>query len=130
MSGLDVLRLKVHLNLIGREISGEEKGEWVKEARRLLQERGFKGTQKEIAKALGLSIQWVSKYDPNPIQHQEHRLGEKVPHRGTLYSVWGFKDSSWRKLVLGAELGQPRSEFYHGVTPAFVEAFRIDLVPR
>jgi hypothetical protein len=31
--------------------------------RRLLQEQGKQGTQKEIAESLGLSVQWVSKYD-------------------------------------------------------------------
>jgi hypothetical protein len=56
----------------------------------LLQERGLRGTQEEIADALKMSQPWVSKYDPDPFQKQDH---SKVLHRNTFsYSFWGFKD--------------------------------------
>mgnify|MGYP000123674063 CR=1 FL=1 len=38
---LVALRIKVHLNLMRRRISKEEKEEWIRECRRLLQERGY-----------------------------------------------------------------------------------------
>lgn len=140
---LEALRIRVHLNLIRRRISEEEKKEWIMECRRLLQERGCKGTQKEIAEALGMSQPWVSKYDPGPIQpNKPHK--SKVLHCNTIEepnvyntselkfkinypvrNVWGFKDDSWRKLVVKAE--QPRYDFYHGSTPAFVIENLIEL---
>lgn len=117
---LETLRLRVHLNLFRRLISDEEKQQWVMDARQLLQRRGLKGTQKQIADALKVSIQWVSKYDLEPFQ--PNRPHGKVPRRGTFnsprYNVWGFKDDSWRQLIVKAE--QPRYDFYHGITPAFV----------
>lgn len=91
--------------------------EWVQQARRLLQQRGLKGTQKEIAEALGMSQPWVAKYDP--ITHQEH---PKVLWRNTFfgYNVWGFKDESWRQLIIPGDPNQPDKEGYHGHTPSFV----------
>jgi hypothetical protein len=116
---LESLRLRIHLNLLRRSIPEEEKRGWVSEARRLLQGRGLKGTQEEIAKALGLTQRWVSKYDPQPIQAQNH---VKVERRCTFYgyNVWGFRDESWRKLIVERDPDQPDWEFYHGATPAFV----------
>jgi len=60
---LEALLVRVHANIMRREIPIEEKQEWVREARRILQKRGLRGTQKEIADALGVSRQWVAKYD-------------------------------------------------------------------
>ncbi|MEM0095798.1 MAG: helix-turn-helix transcriptional regulator [Candidatus Bathyarchaeia archaeon] len=60
---LEALLVRVHANIMRREIPVEEKQEWVREARRILQKRGLKGTQKEIAEALGVSESWVRKYD-------------------------------------------------------------------
>lgn len=117
---LESLKYRVHLNLFRRKITEEEKQEWIMKCRKILQQRGFKGTQEEIAKALGVSQQWVAKYDPSPIQPNKPH---KVLQRSTLqpeykYNVWGFKDDSWRSLIVKAE--QPRYDFYHGVTPAFI----------
>lgn len=87
---LESLRIRVHLNDLRRSIPSEEKQEWIKLARELLQKRGFKGTQKEIAAALGLTQAWVSKYDENPIQPNEPH---KVQRRYTFsnYNVLGIK---------------------------------------
>ena len=83
-----------------------------------------------------MSQPWVSKYDPEPIQpNKPHKT--KVLHCNTIEepdvhntselefkfddpvrNVWGFKDHSWRRLILRVE--QPRYDFYHGSTPAFV----------
>ena len=73
----------------------EEKKEWVSQARRLLQQEGKKGTQKEIAEGLGMSESWVKKYDPIEHQEQDHSKGSQHnPFYG--YNVWGFRDESWR----------------------------------
>jgi hypothetical protein len=71
----------------------------------------LKGTQEEIVKALGMSAGWVSKYDANPLQKQNH---EKDSQRETFfgYNVWGFKDESWRKLVVPGDPNQPDKESY------------------
>jgi hypothetical protein len=74
----------------------------------LLQERGLRGTQDEIADALKMSQPWVSKYDPEPDTYHKN---ERLSRRDNLfsYSVWGFRDDSWRQLILKAE--QPFSIF-------------------
>jgi len=116
---LEALKIRVHLNLFRRKVGEDEKSGWVAEARRLLQERGLKGTQDEIAKALGVSQPWVSKYDPEPIQpNKPHASEQKVLRRNTFCNIWGFEDDSWLKLTIRAQ--QPHYDFYHGVTPAFV----------
>lgn len=117
--GLDTLKARVHLNVLRRDIPINEKDEWIQECRRLLQANGSKGTQEEIAKELSMSRQWVSKYDANPYQAQDH---SKVLRCGTFwgYNVWGFKDEDWRKQIIPADSKQPDVEFYHGATPAFV----------
>jgi len=114
---LEALRVRVHLNDLRRDVPRSEKEEWVRIARKLLQDRDFKGSQREVAEALGLSQQWVSKYDGNPIQENV-----KVPHRSNFfgYNVWGFKDDSWKDLIQRGDPSQPDKEFYHGSTPAFV----------
>lgn len=127
---IETLRLMIHLNLIRRKVGKEEKEGWITDCRSLLQERGLKGTQEEIHKAMKISQPWVSKYDLEPVQPNKPH-SPKVLRRDTFYSVWGFRDDSWRQLILKAE--QPRYEFYHGITPAFVienllELYRPQLV--
>ncbi|MEM2367473.1 MAG: helix-turn-helix transcriptional regulator [Candidatus Bathyarchaeia archaeon] len=77
---LEALLVRVHANIVRREISVEEKQEWVREARRILQKRGLRGTQKEIAEALGVSRQWVSKFDTR----EGFVRNEKVPRRSNV----------------------------------------------
>jgi len=81
---LHALRIRVHANIMRmpEEDRQLEIRDWIAKVRSILQERGFKGTQKEIAEALGMSQQWVSLYDP--ITHQEH---PKVPRLGTFYQM-------------------------------------------
>jgi len=114
---LEALRVRIHLNDLRREVPRSEKEKWIAHARAILQARGLKGTQQEIADAIGMSRQWVSKYDVKPIQENV-----KVPHRSNFfgYNVWGFKDESWKELIQKGESEQPDKEFYHGSTPAFV----------
>lgn len=116
---LHALRIRVHANILRREVERKEKQLWVSETRKVLQESGLKGTQEEIADALGMSQPWVSLYDIEPTQKQDH---SKVLSPNTFfgYNVWGFKDESWRELVLAGDPNQPDKEFYHGSTPAFV----------
>lgn len=107
-----------------RDVPANEKAEWVKECRKILQERGQEGTQQEIAKALGASQQWVSKYDPNPVQLGSGRRKETLPRRSKVDSnVWGLEDG---KIAKG-DPEQPDSQFYHGSTPAFVIENLVDL---
>lgn len=47
----------------------------MKQTRKALQEKGKKGTQEEIAEVLGMSQNWVSKYDENPTE--KHSSCEK-----------------------------------------------------
>lgn len=118
-NSLQALLIRVHANMMRREIEAEEKVQWINEARALLKEQGKLGTQEEIAALLGLSQQWVAKYDAEPTQ--PHKNG-KLPQRSNFfgYNVWGFKDESWRNLVISGDPNQPDKEFYHGSTPSFV----------
>ena len=43
------LIIRVHSNILRREVEREEKEQWVEEVRRIIQGQGNKGTQKEIA---------------------------------------------------------------------------------
>lgn len=55
---------------------------------------GKKGTQMEIAEALGIGLSWVKKWDP--VEHWNPKeKGYGVTFYG--YNVWGFKDESWRQ---------------------------------
>jgi hypothetical protein len=65
-----------------------------------------------------MTQQWVSKYDLNPTQEQSSKIQQRGIFFG--YNVWGFKDESWRDLVVSGDPNQPDKEFYHGSTPAFV----------
>lgn len=56
---LGTLQLRVHLNLMRRDVPPQEKEEWISKVRKLLRQQGKKGTQKEIAKALGMTREWV-----------------------------------------------------------------------
>jgi len=111
---LDVLKIRVATQY-RRDVPAQEKKGWVKLCRTLLEERGKSGTQQDIANALGISQQWVSKYDDEPSQpHKESNL----PCRSNFpdSNVWGLEDG---KIVKG-DTDQPDSQFYHGSTPAFV----------
>lgn len=116
--GLETLRTRIHLNILRREVPSTEKGEWIEECRAILKKKGKKGTQKEIAEALGMAQSWVATYDPT--EHQKHPL--KVSGLDTFYgyNVWGFKTEKWRELITEADPNQPDVDFYHGATPSFV----------
>ena len=63
---------------------------------------------------------WVSKYNPEP---DAYHTDERLSHRDNVfydYNVWGFKDESWRKLIIEADPNQPWPKGYHGATLAFV----------
>jgi len=121
---LEALRIRVHLNDLRRDVPTSEKEKWIQQAREILQKRGFKGTQEEIAKAIGLSRTWVTHYDTNPIQPHVNFRQESVKMSGSDkffgYNVWGFKDDSWKNQIQKGDPKQPDKEFYHGSTPAFV----------
>lgn len=113
---IETLRMRVHLNILRREVPHIEKEEWVKECREILKKRGLKGTQEEIAKELKMTQRWVSEYDLSPTQ--PHNLEHRSKFYG--YNVWGFKTEKWRELITEADPSQPDVDFYHGATPAFV----------
>ena len=116
---MEALLIRVHSNVLRRRVDEKEKLEWVKDARSILQKKGLKGTQEEIAKALGMSTGWVSNYDPEPLQlHALKKSSDSEDFYG--YNVWGFKNEDWRKNIIKGEPEQPDKEFYHGSTPAFV----------
>lgn len=73
---LESLKMRVHLNLFRREITRVEKERWVSSARQMLRRKGSeRPTQKEIAEALGMSREWVKKYDTGPdTYHKTQRL--------------------------------------------------------
>lgn len=114
---LEGLKIRIHLNILRRPIPQSEKERWITKTRELLQARGLKGTQKEIANALGMSRTWVSKYDP--LTHLE-RPDSDTPCHFYGYNVWGFKNEDWRKLILPGDANQPDKDAYHGSTPSFV----------
>lgn len=120
---LQVLRVRVAVQY-RREVPAEEKKGWVKECRRLLRERGQNGTQEEIADCLGLSRQWVDKYDEEPDTYHKTNSNERLPQRSNLLNsnVWGLEDG---KIAKG-DPHQPDSQFHHGSTPAFVIENLID----
>ena len=111
---LEILKIRVACQY-RRHVPVEEKKQWVKECRKFLRESGKEGTQKEIEETLGLSQQWVSKYDETPIQPNKPH---EVPQRSTLIdsNVWGLEDGK----VAKGDPEQPDSQFHHGSTPAFV----------
>jgi hypothetical protein len=111
------LRIRVHANTLRRDVPWSEKNKWVLDARALLNpDSPTQVNQDDIANALGMSQQWVSKYD-NPLpRHGNVDWRDKFLG----YNVWGFKDESWRKLIAPAPVDMPDTEFYHGTTPPFV----------
>jgi DNA modification methylase len=118
---LESLKLRVHLNIMRRKVPEEEKSGWIADARKLLEDRDLdKVTQHQIAESLGMTDSWVKKYDP--IQHYETSVSDgKLRHNFFFgYNVWGFKDETWRKLIVPADPNQPCPNGYHGATPAFV----------
>ena len=113
MHALDVLKVRVAAQY-RREVPVEEKKAWIKECRKLLQEKGKDGTQQEIAEILGLSVQWVSKYDDEPIQRQDH---SKDTRRVTFSNVWGLKSGEIQK----GDPDQPDSQFLHSLFLFFLQ---------
>ena len=116
---LKILQIRVACQY-RRNVPEEEKKEWVRDCRKLLQEKGLEGIQKEIAEAFGLSVQWVSKYDDEPIQKQDH---SKDTRHVTFSNVWGLENGK----VAKGDPEQPDSQFYHGSTPAFVMEKLVDM---
>lgn len=113
---LEALKLRVHLNIMRRKVIEDEKHSWIAEARELLKKRGIeKPTHKEIAEALGMKKSWIDKWDP---KREAHEKTYGVSFFG--YNVWGFRDESWRKLLIPADSNQPWPKGYHGATPAFI----------
>jgi hypothetical protein len=119
---LEILKIKVNANF-RRNVPAEEKKGWVKTCRTLLQEQGKQGTQREIANTLGLSQQWVSKYDDEPDTY--HKTERRLPQRSNLpkSNVWGLEDG----IILKGDPSQPDSQFHHGSTPAFVIEGLVDM---
>jgi len=116
---LQVLKIRVATQY-RRNVPSEEKKGWIKQCRKLLQENGKQGVQKEIADALGVSQQWVSKYDDEPTQPHK---SPNLPRHGNLSNVWGIEDTKPAK----GDPNQPDSQFHHGSTPAFVVEKLVDL---
>jgi hypothetical protein len=121
---LMALRVRVHLNDVRRQVPRSEKEEWVRDCREILRRRlGREPTQREIAEAIGFTHQWVSEYDtlPNVGNSVANIPKEKEKQKEFFgYNVWGFKDDSWRRLVVEGDPNQPDVDWYHGATPAFV----------
>lgn len=110
---IKILKIRVHAQY-RRDVPPAEKKEWVNEARRLLQKQGKEGTQREIADLIGMSQQWVSKYDDEPVRPRESN--SRIPHRGIQTNVWGLENGA----VIKGDQDQPDTQFHHGVTPSFV----------
>lgn len=111
---LKVLKIRVACQY-RRDVPKEEKSGWINACRTLLIIDGKEGTQQEIAEALGMSRQWVSKFDTAPVHTEKIRV---APQRSAniLSNVWGLEDG---KITKG-DSEQPDSQFHHGSTPAFV----------
>jgi len=121
---LTVLQIRVACQY-RRKVPKEEKQEWIKNCRKILQERGFQGTQQEVAEALGMSRTWVVKYDEEPTQPHKTYEKNNMSQRDNLINsnVWGLENG---KAVKG-DSKQPDSQFHHGSTPAFVVENLVDL---
>lgn len=79
---LHALRIRVHANVVRRKVGWDEKHSWVMEARRLLNPKDpMEPTQEEVARALGMSREWVRDYDTLA------RLAN-VEFEFQLYNVW------------------------------------------
>ena len=119
------LVIRVHANSLRRDVPWSEKHKWIMEARKLLNPQDpMQPSQGEVAKALGMSQQWVSKHDKiihKNVDLPQHSNDNPAWKEGFLgYNVWGFKNDDWRKYVVPADPNQPDKQFYHGSTPAFV----------
>jgi len=61
---LHALRIRVHSNVVRRSVTPEEKHNWIMEARKLLNPTNpMQPSQKEVAKALGVTRDWVYEYE-------------------------------------------------------------------
>jgi len=87
---LHALRIRVHANAIRRTVEPEEKNEWIMEARRLLNpDDPMQPSQEEVAEALGMSRQWVSKFETLP-----HRGNDVVKRK---FDVWNIANIDLEK---------------------------------
>lgn len=81
---LHALRIRVHSNVVRRDVEWEEKHNWVMEARRLLNPKDpMQPSQKEVAKALVMSQQWVSDHETLP------SLGNGE-FKSRPFNIWNF----------------------------------------
>lgn len=87
---MQLLKIRVISNF-RRDVPAVEKTQWVKDCRKLLQEKDMEGTQKQVSEALGLSVQWVSKYDEEPIQPHAPKSIHGVDTFPSS-NVWGLED--------------------------------------
>jgi len=119
---LHALKIRIHANIIRRGIEKKEGYDWVQKARKLLNPNNPNQlSQRELAKILGVSKTWVQEHDtwsPPTMENIGYFYG---------YNVWGFKNESWRNLVIAGDPNQPDKEFYHGSTPAFVIRQLLDM---
>jgi len=93
---IQALKIRVHANLVRRDIRDVEKQSWVMQARKLLNPSNpMQPSQEEVAKALGLSQQWVSKYeDTSPQRSNEPQDRQLTPYsEGMYYLSEKFQDS-------------------------------------
>lgn len=117
---LKSLKVRVHANILRRAIPTEEKEGWVKQAREFL---GRDATQKEIAVALGMSQQWVAKYD-EPIRIVEKDKTLPRHSKESDYNVLGFKSKkNLKKDLKDRIIGEiPKdSEIERGVVERVIE---------
>jgi len=115
---LQALRIRIHANVLRRDLPWKEKHEWIQKARKILNpSHPEEVTVRELKEPLGMSIGWISKYDSEPCSRREH-VDWKERFLG--YNVWGFKDEKWRQYIAPAPSDMPDTEFYHGTTPPFV----------
>jgi site-specific DNA-cytosine methylase len=85
---LQALRIRVHANLIRRSILDVEKQSWIMEARKILNPTNpMQPSQEDVAKTLGLSRQWVSKYEGILPQRGNEPLIDRrlVPYENGMY---------------------------------------------
>jgi len=115
---IQALRIRVHANILRRNIRWAEKHKWVIDARKLLNPESPQDVSvRELATVLGMGKTWVAEHDRKPCPLSGH---DHWKERFLGYNVWGFKNEDWRKEIAPAPTTMPDTEFYHGTTPPFV----------
>jgi site-specific DNA-cytosine methylase len=122
---LKILKMKIHANEDRRDTTKEERQEWALEAKRLLVEQGAKGTEREIAKALGMSKTVIRKWlllglgvtKDKLLRDSERQI---TPYGENIYYLSEINNKAIRKEAFHViEKGQPfptlkrRSWFFH-----------------